>query len=349
VKGKLEIILAIDGGGSRTRCLAIDRGGRIVGEGAGGPSNHLLVAGGIVARSLKEATEEARAGAAEVVCVSAGLAGVDFDGAGAAEMEELLRDLGFARTVVRSDMEIAHAGSLAGRPGVVALAGTGSSILAVDEGGRRVKVGGWGPVYGDEGSAYRIGQMALRAAARAYDGCGPETSLTGLIMRALQLGEFRETVQRVYVEGMEPREIAALSRIAYEAAEAGDEVARAIFTCAGDELAEGVEAAIGRLWPRGAEVAVTYQGGVLESCSYVRESFGESLKRRAPGALIRPPEFSPVVGAYLLARQSLGWPTDARVLAALGEGGGFGVSGCGGDGSPGPHAAPSAVRRTKQT
>jgi glucosamine kinase len=50
----MEIILAIDGGGSRTRCLAIDRDGRVVGEGAGGPSNHLLVEAAVVARSLRE-------------------------------------------------------------------------------------------------------------------------------------------------------------------------------------------------------------------------------------------------------------------------------------------------------
>jgi len=75
-----------------------------------------------------------------------------------------------------------------------------------------VKVGGWGPVYGDEGSAYRIGQMSLRAAAREYDGRGPATALKEALLGALGMGEFRETVSRVYVEGMEPREIAALSK-----------------------------------------------------------------------------------------------------------------------------------------
>ena len=56
----MKVILAIDGGGSHTRCLAIDRSGRIVGEGASGPSNHLLVAGGEVVRSLNEATDGRR-------------------------------------------------------------------------------------------------------------------------------------------------------------------------------------------------------------------------------------------------------------------------------------------------
>ena len=50
----MEIILAIDGGGSRTRCLAIDRDGHVVGEGTGGPANHLLVEAAVVARSLRD-------------------------------------------------------------------------------------------------------------------------------------------------------------------------------------------------------------------------------------------------------------------------------------------------------
>lgn len=316
----MEIILAVDGGGSRTRCLAIDKGGRIVGEGTSGPSNHLLVQPDVVAQSLKEAIDEARfaaGSAAQPVSVSAGLAGVDFDGEGAAEMETLLQSLGFQHAIAVGDMVIAHAGALAGQPGVVALAGTGSSILAVDESGKRVKVGGWGPIYGDEGSAYRIGEMALRAVARAFDGSGPVTSLTEPIVRALKLVNFRESIRRIYVEGMEPREIAALSRVAYQRAEEGDRVARGIFIQAGDELAEGVEAAIRQLWKRDAEVRVTYQGGVLESCPIVRDRFIESLKLHVPGVIIEPPKFTPVMGAYLLGRESLGWPVDESVLQAL--------------------------------
>jgi len=39
----MELILAIDGGGTRTRCLAINREGKVLGEHLRGPSNHLLV------------------------------------------------------------------------------------------------------------------------------------------------------------------------------------------------------------------------------------------------------------------------------------------------------------------
>ena len=317
----MEVILAIDGGGSRTRCLALDRHGSVLGEGGGGPSNHLLVSRGTAKSSLEEAVKGACAKSGlkteAVVCVSAGTAGVDYDGAGAEEIEAILGELGFGRAVVNGDMVIAHAGALGGEPGVLALAGTGSSVLGVGHDGTRAKVGGWGPVYGDEGSAYRIGRMALTAAARAYDGRGTATALTGALLRALGLGDFKETVGRVYVQGMEPREVAALSRVAYEVAESGDGVAQAIFLRAGEELAEAVEAAARRLGLAESEVRVSYQGSVLTSCALVRERFGEALRGRLPGASILPPRFEPVIGAYLLGCAAVGWPNDAGVLGAL--------------------------------
>lgn len=305
----MEVILAIDGGGSRTRCLAVDRSGEIAGEATSGPSNHLLIDMNIVRQSLSEAIsmalKNARVERNDVACLSAGLAGVEYDGSGAEEMEVLLAELGFTETVISGDMEIAHAGALAGRPGAVALSGTGSCVLGIGATGERVKVGGWGPVYGDEGSAYRIGEMSLRAAARAYDGRGPKTALVQALTNALGLDDFPQTVPRIYVEAMEPREIASLSRVAYEVAEAGDEVARQIFLKAGDELAESVTAALRRL--ELAEPLVSYQGAVLNSCHLLRQQFIDRLHETVKDVVVTAPAFEPVVGAYLLGRKALGW------------------------------------------
>ena len=317
----MKVVLAIDGGGSRTRCLAIDPDGRVLAHAESGPSNHLLVEGDIVRRSLTEATSEALSTCGlnnnAVACVSAGLAGVDFDGADAPQMEAVLKDLGFIKLVINGDMVIAHAGALQSRPGVVALAGTGSVTLGIGFDGERVKIGGWGPIYGDEGSAYRIGQMALKAAAHAYDGRGKATRLTDALLSALGLNNFRQTVTRVYVERMEPREIAALARVAYEVAEAGDEVARDIFTTAADELAHSVEAAARQLRMDADELLVSYQGSVLESCRLLNERFVEQLKRSLPRATAAPPEFEPVIGAYLLGCNAVGWPFDEGVRDEL--------------------------------
>ena len=317
----MEVVLAIDGGGSRTRCLAVNREGQVVGAGESGPSNHLLVRREVVLDSLAEATRKALAATAlsppDVVCVSAGMAGVDYDKTGAGEMEAAFRELGFTRSLITGDMVIAHRGALGGRPGVLALAGTGSCILGIGPSGERVKVGGWGPIYGDEGSAYRIGATALRVAARAYDGRGPQTKLVSALSGALNLSGFRETVERVYLEKMESREIAALSRIAYEVAKSGDEAAREIFVQAGKELAEAVTAAVRCLNLPDKELLVSYQGSVFEACELVRACFTEVLKQTFPSVMVTPPQFEPIIGALFIACESLGWNLDQKSLEAL--------------------------------
>jgi N-acetylglucosamine kinase len=320
----MQVLLAIDGGGSRTRCLAIDRAGCVISRGESGPSNHLLVDGKTVASSLGEAIDGAlrRGGVSrsEVVCLSAGMAGVDYDGTGAAEIEAVFRAFGFMNLVINGDMVIAHAGALGGCPGVLALAGTGSAILGIDANGKRVKVGGWGPVYGDEGSAYRIAQTALMAAARAYDGRGPQTALLEVMTSALGLGDFRETVSRIYVKRMAPREIAALCRAAYETAESGDEVARAIFLEAGADLAEGVIAAFRQLAPNSENSLVSYQGSVLEACALVRERFSEKLQQHFPQLSVQSPRATPVIGAYLLGCEAIGWSFSEKRCSMLDAG-----------------------------
>jgi N-acetylglucosamine kinase-like BadF-type ATPase len=224
---------------------------------------------------------------------------VDHDGAGSGEMEVVVSDFAVANVAVNGDMVVAHVGALACEPGVVALAGTGSSILGIAGDGRRAKVGGWGPIFGDEGSANGIAQDCLRAAAHCFDGRSGETALLDGLTKNLGLSDFSESVKRIYLGRMETREVAALCRRAYEIAANGDEIAIAIFRRAGEQLAAGVVAALRRLGMADIPSKVSYQGSVLESCTIVRERFSERLGEECPKARIMPPRFKPVIGAFL--------------------------------------------------
>lgn len=313
-----DVILAIDGGATRTRCVVVDRAAHVLGEGQGGPANHLLVEAACVQRSLADAIAgaltAARVSWADVRCVAAGLAGVDYDETGADTARRLLPGVGRAVLSIAGDIVIAHVAALDDRPGVMALAGTGSAILGVDGDGRRVKAGGWGPVFGNEGSAYEIGRSALVAAARAYDGTGPATALGEAVRARLGLGDFRESIARVYGGfhggAVAPHEIAALASLVTDAADAGDPAADAILARAGEDLAAAVVAVLGRLRLEEASCPVSYQGSVLRRCARVRSAFVQSLAARASHARVQPPRHSAVMGAYMLGCRALGWSRD---------------------------------------
>src|SRR5690625_7776141 len=74
------------------------------------------------------------------------------------------------RFVLDSDVYAAHVGAFSGGPGLLISAGTGSMVLGVDSAGNRVRAGGWGYLYGDEGSATWIAREAIRAALQTTDG-----------------------------------------------------------------------------------------------------------------------------------------------------------------------------------
>lgn len=305
----MKAILAIDGGATRTRCAIFDKAGRVLGEAVSGPSNHLQQdeqsIEDRVAAAVEDTLRKAQISREGIVCVSAGLAGVDYDGYGAEPMQALLQRLGFANCLVHGDMVIAHAAALAMQPGIVAIAGTGSVVLGIDGNGGRARVGGWGPLYGDEGSAQYIAAGGLRAAARAYDGRGPSTALVEAFTRVLGLSDFRQTISRLY--GPDAGNVASLCPVAHETAVAGDAVALSLFDEAAKEIAEGITAAARLLCLSDSATLISYQGGVAEHCPLLVERLHEQIHHHLPNAQVVPPRWRPIAGAYLFACAALQW------------------------------------------
>lgn len=304
-----QVLLAIDGGGTRTRCLAVTRLGVVIGRAEAGASNDLQVGPGVALASIEQALREALDSGGvsrdRVAAVAAGLAGVDADGTGAGHWTDAFLAMGFPAAFVHGDMIAAHRGALANAPGIVVVAGTGSVVVGIGADGAMVKVGGWGPIYGNEGSAYWIGREGLRAAARAADGRGPQTVLVARLGTRLGVESFTRSIDAVYGRSMGQQEIAALAPEVHAAAEAGDPSAAQVCAAAAADLAEAVIAAVSRLGSAEART-VSYQGGLLLDCPLIRTEF--ELRLRRPGVLdIRPPRHPPVVGAFLLGCRGLGW------------------------------------------
>ncbi|TVU43497.1 hypothetical protein EJB05_09973 [Eragrostis curvula] len=172
------------------------------------------------------------------------------------------------RFYVENDAVAALASGTMGRlHGCVLIAGTGSIAYGVTEDGKEARAAGAGPVLGDWGSGYGIAAQALTAVIKAHDGRGPQTSLTGEILKKLQLSSPDELIGWTYADPSWAR-IAALVPEVVSSAEDGDEVANKILHDSVQELADTVIAVVRRLRLCGEDgkdqFPLVLVGGVLE-------------------------------------------------------------------------------------
>jgi N-acetylglucosamine kinase len=314
-----KAILAIDGGGTGTRCFAMDSTGTILGSGESGPSNHILSPWKVVRESIANSITTAIADASltpqEVSCISLGTAGIGPGGEGKEIIEDLVHEILPAEIITATgDMVIAFHGAVMEDFGVVASAGTGSVVYAKSPAGAYRQVGGWGHIIGDEGSAYNIAVKGLQAGARCVDGRGEFTRLIDTIPPALDVSDYIQVALKIYGTGMPREEIARLAQTIADTARAGDRIALTIFRSAAEELATGVKTAIRELGMNDIGLPVSYVGSVFDAGELIVRPFAESIIMEHPRAKVLPPKFPAIIGAFLLGAQRAGWSVTASIL-----------------------------------
>ncbi|HAI21716.1 MAG TPA: ATPase [Clostridiales bacterium UBA8153] len=304
-----EFLVGVDGGGSKTACLAVEWNGRAAGYAVGGPSNYhgigAAAAGQVLRATIAQALASSGALPGEVGALCAGLAGCD-RADDRATVESMLAPLACRRMpLVVNDARVALAGAFGSAPGVVVISGTGSIVMG-QHGGRIERAGGWGPLLGDEGSGYDVGRRGAVAALRAYDGRGPGTLLVDLYRQYLE-GDLDLLIPLVY-RPITPADMGRLARLVGEAAGAKDPVALGILEASAGELALGVHAVARRLGlDRPAVVAV---GGLFRELPALRQL----VAARLGYSHLEWPRYAPVVGAVALAAGCCGYQPEAGVM-----------------------------------
>ncbi|MBI4279112.1 MAG: hypothetical protein HY660_11715 [Armatimonadetes bacterium] len=339
-----DLILAVDGGASSTRCAIATARGEILGMGRAGPIDFVYVREGRARfrAAIQEAVARATAAAGTpgpfryAVMGLTGMAGATREAAYAARV---LRSCARVRRVrVEGDVVTAFAGATAGGPGIMVYAGTGAIAYGRNARGEETRAGGYGWLVDDAGGGFSIGQAALRAAMRAVDGRGPATVLTRDLAGAMGVpmepaapedSIFRDgaveeitglwTAVRARVYGPEGGRafVASLVPLVTRGAAAGDAVARGILAEAGRELGTLAVAAARSLGMLEGRVAVATSGGVFRAGEWVAGPMREALAQGLPGGFLTAPRFPPIVGAVLLACRDLGVTPDAAALDRL--------------------------------
>lgn len=294
--------LGVDGGQSSTTALIGDETGRVLARGSGGPCNHVSSTEGrakffsALDECLKKACEQAHldSNAISFACACLGFSGGPEDKE--AYTREVIRS---AQYKITHDADIALSGATAGEPGIIIIAGTGSMAFGRDAQRRTARAGGWGYIFGDEGGAFAITRLAVRAALQYEEGWGPPTILRELLLNATGASNANQLLHLFYGPEYPRKRVASLCPLVTRAAEEGDTVALEIFGSAAAELARFVDGVHRQLFGADERVPLAYIGGAFRSAPLVAR-FTRRV-RDSIASTIGPPRLGPASGALLEA------------------------------------------------
>jgi N-acetylmuramic acid 6-phosphate etherase len=131
--------------------------------------------------------------------------------------------------------------------GVGLFSGTGSVCLGRTRDGRTARVGGWGPLLGDEGSGYQMALQGLQVATQAADGRGTAHAVLQAILHHWHLERPQQLIDHVHRPETTTAEIADLAVPLLELAGRGDADARKVMHHAAQALARHVKTVIAQL------------------------------------------------------------------------------------------------------
>jgi N-acetylglucosamine kinase-like BadF-type ATPase len=305
----MPLFFGVDGGQSATAAVIGDETGRVLGTGEAGPCNHAAAGEG------RAKLERAISGSLSAACAEAGLdpTSVSFEAAcfgmsgGPDDKQEILAGIIRARhLVVTTDAVIALAGATSTGQGIITISGTGSIAFGRNAAGQCARAGGWGYIFGDEGSGFDIARQATRAMLRAEEGWGPATRLRERLLEATGTRSANEMLHLFYTDAWPRSRVAKLARLVDAAATDSDAVALDILNNAAQQLALLAGAVRAQIWPNGGELQVAYIGGVFES-DVLRSRF-QALVELNDGVTCGPPLRGPAEGALMEAIRSTASP-----------------------------------------
>jgi N-acetylglucosamine kinase-like BadF-type ATPase len=318
------MVIAVDGGGSKTDVWAIGLDGTVLAQATGPGSNPQILGRERVDDLIDALVQEvtAAAGPRPLVRTNIYLSGLDLP-----VETELFRDVierrGWSRgvtgesVVIDNDLlALLRAGTLE-TDAVALICGTGINCIGVRSDGEVVRFLALGMISGDWGGGWHLGESALWHAMRAEDGRGEATLLTSMIPGTLGCRSVLEVVEALHFGRIQSTELARLCADVFTAARAGDSVSGALVDRQAEEIVLMTSAALTRLNLLDREIPIVLGGGVLAAADErLMAGIETGLAARAPLARIRLVTAPPIVGAAILALESVGRHDAGRRLAA---------------------------------
>jgi N-acetylglucosamine kinase-like BadF-type ATPase len=305
-----DVVIAVDGGGSKTDAVAVDLHGQVLAHSRGPASNPqtqgLRRAVAVVDELV---TEVLMAAGAPHRGVGVFLAGLDLE----VEVEafrEAAAHLPWATAgtpIFDNDMLALLRTGTKQTDAVAVVCGTGINCIGVRADGATARFPALGAISGDWGGGSQLGEEALWFAARAVDGRGVPTVFTHTIPAHFGLSDVQAVIEALHFGRLSYSALATLSPVVLGAADRGDAAALDILNRQAQEIVTLANAAIARLELTGTPLPVVLGGGVLAAGNAHLLGLIESgLAEVAPLARLSLVRDRPIVGAALLTLEAAG-------------------------------------------
>jgi glucosamine kinase len=299
-----NIVVGVDGGATKTRVLVADDTGAELASVSGTASavrpGAAEQSADVIERLVGEALAACDRDGEVPAALCVGIAGVGRDAEYSAFLTALSGREIAEELVVLPDAVVALTDAFGEESGILLICGTGSMCYGRGPTGKMARCGGWGPVFGDEGSGQWIGRRALSVIAAAADGREPETALMGVILTHLQMASVDELVP--WAAAASPAQLAQLATPVMAVAATGDLRATSLCTLAAEELVLHIRTLARMLFAdERAGVRVALAGGLFARGSFLRKLVEHRLKSAVPGTLLHQEEVIPARGAVRTA------------------------------------------------
>jgi N-acetylglucosamine kinase-like BadF-type ATPase len=309
------VVLALDGGSTKTDAVLVSRHGVVLGRSRVGPSNHQLVgidaAMDALGQAIAAAVSDARLQDPPFPLCEVGvycLAGIDLP----IDEERLAPAIALrgwtGRDLLRNDTFAVSRAGTSGPWGIGVVCGTGLNCAGVGPDGTSVRFPALAELSGDfaPGGSW-LGVRALGLALRATDGRGGATLLSQRVPAHFDQPDALSVLTGIYSGAIAYSRLFELARVLLDTAAEGDALAREAADFLADEVATFATAAITRLNVAHEEVEVVLGGGIFDTGdSAFHARVAEGIRAVAPRALLRRLSAPPVLGAALLGLDAIG-------------------------------------------
>lgn len=300
--------LGIDAGGTKTDCVITNEADAVLGKGFGGSANYQTCGIEVTRVSLLNAIHQAidQAGILihELTFAVFGMSGAD-DDSDLAILEPMCSEImGSVPFKIINDCWIALRSGSPDYTGVISICGTGSGHAGRNVKGETCILRNMDYMLGNRGGGGELVEEVLHYAFRSDEGSGSKTILEAGVSKLFEEPNMEGVYQFLRNHPLTDEQKYQLPILVFEAARAGDEVAKQLIEDMARNVGQLDGAVIKKLGLCDQEVPLITVGSLFKiNEPLMMKPYLEAVQKVAPKAVIKLPIVPPVMGAVALARE----------------------------------------------